>query len=152
MGSLMDKAAKKAVDQIDNAATELGNSISGDNVADTEYEAAKKGYKLQSKRKLFTNTTTPISVWRRARKDWAHLFTKFEIRSGNNFIKVLEQFLSVTDDSYVEFFGHSASWFATYPFAGECPTDIIYCSQPGYETTEKRLDLILDSIVYMLYF
>ena len=42
MGSLMDKAAKKAAEKIDDAATELGNSISGDNVADTDYEAAKK--------------------------------------------------------------------------------------------------------------
>lgn len=152
MGSLMDKAAKKAVEKIDNAATELGNSISGDNVADTDYEAAKKGYKLQSKHKLFTNTTKPISEWKRAGKDWEHLFTKFEIRSGNNFIEVLKQFVSVTDDSYVEFFAHSLSWFATYPFAGECPVEIIYCSQPGYETTEKRLDLIMDSLIYMLYF
>lgn len=135
MASLMDKSINSA-----------------GKFTEEQFEAASKGLKLEGRHTLYSNKTTPISVWRRARKDWEHLFTKFEVRGGISFITVIEKFLTTTDESYVPFFGHGASFFVTYPFAGTCSMEVIYCTAPGYETTEKRLDKIEDSFAYMLYF
>lgn len=148
MGMLMDKAATAAVDKINEGVNNAVDSLN--NFAEEQYEATKRGYKLQGR--LHANATQPISVWRRARKDWEYLFKEWELRGGQKLINVFEKFLTTTDDSYVPLFGRGASWFVTYPFAGTCSMEVIYCNAPGYETTEKRLDLIEDAFLYMIYF
>ena len=150
MGMLMDQAATAAGNKINSGLNQAGESIN--NFAEEQYQAAAKGYKLQGKNHMSFNITTPITVWKRANKDWAYLFKNFKTRDGSSFITVLEKFLTTTDDSFVPFFAHSASWFVTYPFAGTCSMEVIYCNSPGYETTEKRLDRIGDAFLYMVYF
>lgn len=135
-------------DMMNQAAVAAGNNI--DDWSEKQFEAINKGYKLGRKFKLHSNTSS-LSVWRRARKDWEYLFTNFNVRNNQQPIKILEQFISNTDDTYVPFFGHNLAWFVTYPFAGECSMEIIYCNAPEYQDTKRRLDYIEDSLYYMLY-
>ena len=122
MGMLMDKAATAAANKINEG---VNNAVDGlNNFAEDQYEAAKKGYKLQGR--LHANATQPISVWRRARKDWDHLFKEWEIRGGKKLIEVLENFLTTTDDCT------SHSW-TKLPPGSVVPFEhlwheVIYCS------------------------
>ena len=109
-----------------------------------EAATSSKKIKLRS-----TSNTTLLTNWQRAVKDWDHLFAEWEVRNGVPAVTVLSDFVSVTDDSYVPFFAHSASWFITYPFAGSCPMEIIYCER---DKTTDRLVHISTSLRYMLYF
>lgn len=87
-------------------------------------------------------STLREAPWDQARKDWEELFTNF------NTDKDFSLFLTVTDDSYVPFFGRSFTWFVTYPFVGTCPMETIYCST---HTTKQRLNFIDDALRYNMY-
>lgn len=137
VGEMMNKAARAA-----------GNDV--EDWTEKQFDAISKGYKLGRKFQLHSNISS-LSVWRRARKDWEYLFTNLNVRDGQQPIKILEQFVSNTDNNYVPFFGHNLAWFITYPFAGECSMEIIYCNAPDYQDTKRRLDYIEDSLYYMLY-
>ena len=150
VGAMMEKAATKAAEDLSDFASETTRkAVEG---LEKEIEASQRGYKLAGKHKLYSNHTEPLTVWQRATKDWEHLILKLEWRNNVTIIEAIEKFISVTDDSYVPFFARSASWFVTYPFAGECSMDIIYGTAPGYDTTNKRLDNMEASFGYMMYF
>jgi len=136
VANMMDEAADAAIEDMDDWSEE-------------QFDAFNKGYKL--KHKLRSNTTY-LSPFDRAAKDWEYLFANFQFRNNVKFIELLTTFISTTDDEYVPYFAHTLSWYVTYPFAGQCSMETIYCNSPGYETTSKRLDKITTSLFYMLYF
>ncbi len=155
-GEAIEREAEKAIRGIERGAEETQKQMEADAANqqrkwEEDVKANERGYRLQGRQKLHANyTTSMIDNFQRARKDWEALFN-FTYRPDIPFAEVLEQFISVSDDSYVPFFAHSASWYVTYPFAGECPMSIIYGTEPGYDTTNKRLDKIEESLYYMLY-
>jgi hypothetical protein len=151
MAMMMEKAAKKAAEDVSDFASETTrNAVEG---LEEEIEASQRGYvNIRGRHKLFSNHTEPLTVWQKATKDWDTLIFKLEWRNNATLLEAIEKFLTVTDDSYVPFFARSASWYVTYPFAGDCPMDIIYGTYPGHETTSKRLDLMEASFGYMTYF
>jgi len=150
VGAMMDKAAKKAGEDI-SAFTEESTRKAQEELQ-KDIEASQRGYKLAGRHKLHSNYTDGLlDNYKRAAKDWDMLLLELKFRNNVTLLEAIEKFISVTDSSYVPFFAHSASYFITYPFAGECPMDIIYGTQPGYETTEKRLDKMEASFGYMFY-
>ena len=149
VGAMMDRAARKAGQDISNFADEAARKAQEE--LQKEIEASQRGYKLSGRHRLYSNSTGTLTVWQRAVKDWDALLLELKWRNNVTILEAIEQFITVTDDSYVPFFAHSASWFVTYPFAGDCPMDIIYGTAPGYETTEKRLDHMEASFGYMFY-
>ena len=151
MAAMMEKAAKKAAEDVSDFANEATRqAVEG---LEREIEATQRGYvNMRGRHKLYSNHTEPLTVWQRAVKDWDTLIFKLEWRNNVTLLEAIEKALTVTDDSYVPFFGRSFSWFVTYPFAGDCPMDIIYGTYPGHETTSKRLDLMEASFYYMMYF
>lgn len=149
VGVMMDKAYEQGIQDLND----FGANFSKENqeTLKNNAEASRRGYKLGSRHKLYNNHTQYITVWQRAFKDWETLILNLKWRNNITMIVAIEKFISITDDSYVPFFARSMSWYVTYPFAGECPMSIIYGTYPGHDTTNKRLDLMEDSFIYMFY-
>jgi len=144
MANLMQEAAARAARELEDSAQAAGEAVG--KFSEEQIKAIERGYKL--KRSFKVTNSTFISVWKRARKDWEYFWQNWKLRD-TTLIDILEKFLTTTDDSFVPLFGHSLSWFATYPFIGTCSMEVIYCTQ---STTQERMDKITDSLWYMLYF
>ena len=160
MAAMMEAAAEKTAQAAKEWTDEQVNAMKQGIEEDTK--ARERGYRLEQEQrarqynnlggrhKLHSNSTSTLTVWQRATKDWESLILKFEWRNNVTLIEAISKFLSTTDDSYVPFFAHGASFYITYPFAGDCPMSIIYGTEPGHDTTNKRLDLMETSFRYML--
>ena len=161
MASMMEDAANKAAEATkewtDEQVEAMQKGIEEDTKARErgyrmEREERRRAAKLGSRYTLHSNSTsTPLTVFQRAAKDWESLILEFKWRNNITLINAIEKFISVTDDSYVPFFARSASWYITYPFAGDCSMEVIYGTVPGFDTTNKRLDKMEASFGYMLY-
>lgn len=150
VGAMMDRAARKAAEDVSAFTDETTRKAQ--EALQAEIEASQRGYKLGGRHKLHANYTNEmLDNYKRAVRDWETLILELKWRNDVTLIEAIEKFITVTNDSYVPFFAHSASWYVTYPFAGDCPMSIIYGTEPGYETTEKRLDNMEASFGYMFY-
>lgn len=145
MAKLLQDAAARAAREVEDTVSDAAESVG--KFSEEQIKSIERGYKLKHTLKL-TNTSF-ISVWKRATKDWEYLWKNWEIRNSVSVIDVLRQFLTTTDDTFIPFFGHSLSWFITYPFTGTCSMEVIYCTQ---NTVQTRMERITDAFYYLLYF